>query len=144
MDGEPFEPEATNAVPDGTTKVPVAAKEVYVLIRQPKSISRSDKAMWLVENMSKPVKSQSEPSGAFQVLSVISGTVPSFVEQAGYQVVDTLAPDTEVVFLYTKYVLVFTLDMTPSTAVVVSCMEYSLFRWTGVACRSNSLFWGGA
>lgn len=111
------------------------AETIFLLMKKGFPISRNVRAQWLLEHLDSVIsiqcpniKNKEEPE--LEVVSVLPRDRPAVwsidtSHQFLYKVVST----TSIVFLAYKYRMVFSLDLSPSLATVVSITKLILLLW---------------
>jgi len=105
------------------------AETVYLLMKKGFPISRNVRAQWLLEHLDSVisiqcpnVKNKEKPE--LEIVSVLPKDKPvTWSIDTSYQFLYKVVSTTSIVFLAYKYRMVFSLDLSPSLATVVSIMK---------------------
>lgn len=109
------------------------AETIFLLMKKGFPISRNVRAQWLLEHLDSVIsiqcpniKNKEEPE--LEVVSVLpKDKSVAWSIDTSYQFLYKVVPTTSIVFLAHKYRMVFSLDLSPSLATVVSIMKLNTF-----------------
>lgn len=110
------------------------ADTVFLLMKRGFPISRNVRAQWMLEHLDSVIEIQQsstnyEDAPELEVVSVLpNGSPESWSPDTSHQFLYKVLGSTSIIFLAHKYRMVFSLDLSPSLATVVSNILFQCFR----------------